>query len=344
VAIAVRVGHVANAHVLVRGNHLTPGAAVPRRFPRVLAGEAQEPLTREQSGRLELARWLVRPEHPLTARVMVNRIWKWHFGEGLVRSMDNFGRLGERPDNQPLLDYLAVRFVESGWSIKEMHRLMVLSSTYQMAAISTPQSIDPENRLLSHMNRRRLDAEELRDALLLVSGQLDLRRGGTLLKPEINFSPVSELGRQKGGGPIGAAYGSTRRSLYLPVIRSGLYELFQVFDFADPSVVTGRRDTTLVAPQALFLMNSDLVWQASQHFATRLLNQPGCDEVRVGEAYQRAYGRRPSSQEIARALEFIQEYEDQVRSSGIESQDPRRDAWQAWCRVVFASNEFVYVE
>ena len=342
VAMAVREGNVANTQVLLRGNHLTPGAEVPRRFPRILAGEDQALLSDEASGRLELARWLVRPDHPLTARVMVNRIWKWHFGEGLVRSVDNFGRLSERPDNQALLDYLAVHFVESGWSIKAMHRLILLSSTYCQS--SHPQFADHENRLLSRMNPRRLDAEEIRDAMLLVSGQLDLRTGGTLLRPEFNFSPVSELGRSKGGGPIGDAYATRRRSLYLPVIRGGLYEMFQLFDFADPSVVTGRRDTTTVAPQALLLMNSDLVWEASQHFAQRLLSQPCCDESRVGEAYERAYSRLPNPQETARALKFIQRYEDELQANGVESQDPRLDAWQAWCRVILTSNEFVYLQ
>ncbi len=342
VAMAVREGNVANTQVLLRGNHLTPGAEVPRRFPRILAGEDQALLSDEASGRLELARWLVRPDHPLTARVMVNRIWKWHFGEGLVRSVDNFGRLGERPDNQALLDYLAVQFMESGWSIKTLHRLILLSSTYCQS--SHPQIADHENRLLSRMNPRRLDAEEIRDAMLLVSGQLDLRTGGTLLRSELNFAPVSQLGRSKGGGPIGDAYATKRRSLYLPVIRGGLYEMFQLFDFADPSIVTGRRDTTTVAPQALLLMNSDLVWDASQHFAKRLLSQPCCDESRIGDAYERAYSRLPNPQETARALKFIKRYEDELQANGVESQDPRLDAWQAWCRVILTSNEFVYLQ
>jgi len=136
VAMAVREGNIVNARLLIRGNHLTPGPEVPRAFPRVLAGEDRTPIGTERSGRLELARWLVQPDHPLTSRVMVNRIWKWHFGEGIVRSVDNFGRLGERPDNQPLLDYLAARFIESGWSVKAMHRLMLTSATYRQSAIA----------------------------------------------------------------------------------------------------------------------------------------------------------------------------------------------------------------
>jgi hypothetical protein len=355
VAMAVKEGNVANARVLLRGNHLTPGPEVPRRFPRILAGENQTPIGDQQSGRLELARWLVRPDHPLTARVLVNRIWKWHFGEGIVRSVDNFGRLGERPDDQPLLDYLAVRFVESGWSVKAMHRLILLSAAYQMSTRynATAAAFDPENRLLWRMNRRRLDAEELRDALLQASGQLDLAMGRPVLPPEINYEQVAELGRRAGGGPIAQAQRTARRSLYLPVIRSGLYDLFQVFDFADPSVVTGHRDTTTVAPQALFLMNSDLVWQGAQHLADRLLSlasggreSPGGwdDAQRVCAAYQRAYGRPPSSQETARALEFIKAYDDELAGDGLGLHERRLRAWQAWCRVVLASNEFLYVE
>ncbi|MCI0461895.1 MAG: DUF1549 and DUF1553 domain-containing protein, partial [Gemmataceae bacterium] len=371
VTMAVKEGKVANARVLLRGNHLTPGPEVPRRFPRILAEENQTPIGDQQSGRLELAHWLVRPDHPLTARVLVNRIWKWHFGEGIVRSVDNFGRLGERPDNQPLLDYLAVRFVESGWSIKALHRLIMLSATYQMSTQYNGKAaaLDPENRLLWRRNRRRLEAEEMRDAMLLTSGRLDAALGGAVLPPEINYEQVAELGRSEGGGPIAQAYRTARRSLYLPVIRSGLHDLFQVFDFADPSVVTGHRDATTVAPQALFLMNSDLVWQAAQHLADRLLNisptllhtsptrqrgsqfpalvRRACmqdDARRLREGYELVYGRPPSSLETARALEFIKGYEDELAEDGLGLHERRRCAWQAWCRVMLVSNEFVYVE
>jgi mono/diheme cytochrome c family protein len=370
VAMAVREGSVANMPILVRGNHLTPGPEVPRRFPQVLAGKHQAPLDNDASGRLELAEWLVRPDHPLTARVMVNRIWKWHFGEGIVRSVDNFGRLGEQPDNQPLLDYLAVRFASSGWSVKAMHRLMVMSATYQQSSaildfgfsildsksagplidnpkskIQNPELVDPENRLLWRMYRRRLEAEEIRDALLSVSGQLDLTMSGAVLSPELNVERVAERGKGEGQEAIARAYRTTRRSLYLPVIRSGLYELFQAFDFAEPSIVTGHRDSTTVAPQALFLMNSDLVWQASQHLAGRLLTQhDGNDAQRVHVAYECAYGRTPTSNETARALAFIKAYEEELANDELDSHERRERAWQAWCRVILASNEFIYVE
>ena len=166
---------ITNLRVHIRGNHLTLGEEVPRRFPRILAGADQTPIDASRSGRLELASWLAQPDHPLTARVMVNRIWLWHFGDGLVRSPDNFGRLGDRPVHPELLDWLAHRFVESGWSIKAMHRLIMLSSTYQMSTRYDSQAalVDPENRLHWRMSRRRLEAEAIRDAILAVSGELD---------------------------------------------------------------------------------------------------------------------------------------------------------------------------
>jgi hypothetical protein len=175
-----------------------------------------------------------------------------------------------------------------------------------------------------------------------------------MLSPQINFEQVAELGRQADGGPVGRAYRSKRRSLYLPVIRSGLYDLFQIFDFADPSVVTGSRDNTTVAPQALYLMNSDLVRTSAQHLADRLLSQASggreppvdaaCDnESLVQEAYERLYGRLPSHAEVARALDFLERYTKELPDSD-GSKEMHHEAWQAWCRVLLASNEFLYVE
>src|SRR5262249_33321054 len=183
-AMAVAEGTPGNLRIHLRGNHLTLGREVPRRFPRILAGEKQSPIEGKQSGRLQLAEWLTRRDNPLTPRVLVNRLWHWHFSAGLVRSPDNFGALGDRPVNQPLLDWLAVRLVESGWSVKAMHRLIMLSSTYQMSGAHDERAalVDPENHLHWRWQRRRLDAEEVRDALLAVSGQLDSAMGGSLMQ------------------------------------------------------------------------------------------------------------------------------------------------------------------
>src|SRR6185436_7016622 len=181
-AMAVSDAKPENLRVHIRGSHLTLGEETPRQFPRILSAETQTPLVGEKSGRLDLAQWMTRAENPLTSRVMVNRLWQWHFGEGIVRSSDNFGLLGEKPTHPELLDYLARRFVDDGWSIKKMHRRMMLSAAYQMSGISESNgAVDPENRLLSHFPRRRLEAEEIRDSLLTVSDALDCRMGGTQL-------------------------------------------------------------------------------------------------------------------------------------------------------------------
>ena len=340
-ALAVAEQTPQNLHVHIRGSHLTQGAEVPRQFPRILAGDAQQPIAGQGSGRLELAEWLTRPDHPLTARVMVNRIWQGHFGEGLVRSPDNFGKLGERPDNQPLLDRLARRFVASGWSIKAMHRLIMLSSAYQMSTAYNERAaaIDPENRLLWRMNRRRLEAEEIRDAILTAGGQVDWSMGGTLLANQ-NHTYVTSTASTNN-----VNYENARRSVYLPVVRSALYDVFQAFDFADPSTMNGKRPSTTVAPQALFMMNSPLVLRQTRAMAERLLDRAPTDDAnRVSEIYVRAYSRPANQQEIGRALEFVGRYQSDLAGKNIDPHEVRIRAWQALCRVVFSANEFVYLE
>ena len=341
-AMAVTEGKVEDLPIFLRGNHLTPGNLVRRGVPLILAGERQTPISDKQSGRLEFAEWLTRPVHPLTARVMVNRIWKWHFGEAIVRSPDNFGRLGERPDNQPLLDWLAVRFVESGWSVKAMHRVIMPSSTYQMSTTSDSRAldIDPENRLLWRRDRRRMEAEVIRDSLLAVSGQLDLTMGGTLL-PHLNFVNLS--GKGKARDP--ALYDSKRRSVYLPVLRSALYEVFQSFDFPAPAVINGQRSSTTVASQALFMMNSRLMAEASDALAEWLLSQPAWDDRgRIARVYELVLLRPPSTQETREWLEFLAQYDRAQRNEAAEVGPRNRHAWQGLCRVLLSSNEFVYVE
>jgi hypothetical protein len=299
------------------------------------------PIAGRQSGRLELAEWLTQPEYSLTSRVMVNRIWRWHFGAGLVRTPDNFGRLGERPVNQPLLDWLAVRFVESGWSIKAMHRLIMLSSTYQMSTAYNERAarMDPENRLHWRMNRRRLEAEDLRDAVLAISGCLDPCMGGSLLEGKNHEYVTSTANRNYD------RYDSRRRSLYLPVIRSALYDVFQAFDFPDPSVPNGDRATTTVASQALFMMNSKVAQEQTRELAKSLLNDQQTDDARrVRRAYERALGRPPTAAETEQALRFIGQSEETLAAEKTTKEERRLDAWQGLCRVLVASNEFVYVE
>ncbi len=274
-AMGVAEGKVSNTRVHSRGSHWKLGKEVPRGFLQIVSRPKPMPIDGRQSGRLQLAEWLTQPEHPLTSRVMVNRIWRWHFGAGLVRTPDNFGRLGERPVNQPLLDWLAVRFVRSGWSIKAMHRLIMLSSTYQMSTAYDERAarMDPENRLHWRMNRRRLESEDLRDALLALSGCLDPDMGGSLLQGKNHEYVTSTANRNYD------RYDSRRRSLYLPVIRSALYDVFQAFDFPDPSVPNGDRATTTVASQALFMMNSKVALEQTRELAKSLLSDQQIDDA-----------------------------------------------------------------
>jgi cytochrome c553 len=348
-AMGVTDGNPENLRVHLRGSHLNLGAETTRRFPQVFPNSAERGVNASQSGRLELAQWLTDRQNPLTARVIVNRVWQWHFGEALVRSPDNFGRLGERPTHPELLDYLAVRLQEQGWSLKALHRQILLSSTWQMSTRFHPDSSekDPENRLWWRFNRRRLEAEALRDSILAVAGRLDSNMGGTLL-PTPNRAYVTSTANIN---PV--VYDPPRRSLYLPVVRSALYDVFQAFDFADPSVQSGRRDTTTVAPQALFLMNSDLVLKQTRELARQLLAQSErTDADRVVELYQRALGRPPRTLEIERGLGFVQRYIEaantpaaaEAGTGAVASSPPTERAWQALCRAVLASNEFIYVE
>jgi hypothetical protein len=331
---------VKDLRIHIRGSHLTLGEEVPRHFPRVLSAANQPAIDATHSGRLELASWLARPEHPLTARVMVNRLWLGHFGEGLVRSPDNFGRLGDQPVHAVLLDWLARRFVASGWSIKSMHRLIMLSSTYQMSTRldSSAAQADPENRLHWRMSRRRLEAESIRDAILAVSGELDATMGGTQMTDK-NHAYVSST-----GGRGGVIYDVKRRSIYLPVIRSGLYDVFQAFDFADPSASNGKRIPTTVAPQALFMMNDRLVLRCAEAMARRLLDRPGPDDAgRVRRAYLLAYGRPPTDKEVARASDFLQRFEAALDDQTSATDARRLRAWQALCQAIVASSEFIYL-
>ena len=341
-AMAVEEGTIADMPVLLRGNHLTPARPVARGVPRILENSRPFEITSGESGRRELANWLTDPGNSLTGRVMVNRIWHWHMGSGIVRSVDNFGRLGERPDNQPLLDWLALRFVESGWSVKHLHRLIMNSRTYQMSSRKNAQASrkDPENRLLWRMNPRRLEAEELRDSLLMLGRQLDLTMGGRML-PVRNHKIMSG----KEIADCNAVHKQPRRTVYLPVIRSGSHEFLTAFDFPDPSVPAGRRNLTTVAPQALFMMNSPLITQTSQQIADRLLAQHATDHrKRLRYAYQLILSREPTDREMELWVSFLQQRARLEIATGSSKADQAREVWSSVVRVLLSSNEFVYVK
>jgi len=311
-AMAVEDAKGEDLRIHLRGSHLTLGDSVPRRFPRILAGDKALSLGADRSGRREFAEWLTNPAHPLTARVMVNRLWLGHFGSGIVSSPDNFGRLGERPTHPELLDWLAAEFVEAKWSVKHMHRLMVTSTAYR-----------------SHSNRRRLDAEEIRDAMLAVSGLLDRKMGGTLLTSGPR-QYVTGTGNRNYEG-----YSHPRRSVYLPVIRSAVYDVLQTLDFPDPSVPNGQRPTTTVPAQALFMLNSAVADQTAEAFAKVILAVKGDDAERVREAYRRAFGRAPTARELEKVNAYLKKSQEEAT---------RLQAWRGLCRVLLASNEFVFVE
>jgi len=331
----------------IRGSHRNLGSPVARGFPEVMCGlksgaAEQSILPLHQSGRVELARWMTHSSHPLTARVYVNRIWGWHFGEAIVRTTENFGAVGERPTHPELLDWLASYLIQSGWSTKELHRLIMSSHTYQLSVASDAKSevqiIDPENRFLSHFPMLRLDAEQIRDSILSISGLLDRSVGGKtvpLRNRQFVFDHTS-CDRTN--------YDSPRRSVYLPVIRNNLYSLFEQFDFPDPTMPTGHRNVTTVAPQSLFMMNSDLVLNASRTMAEGLLSESQCLPSRLSSAYRKTISREPSDFEIEEITRFISDI-NHGQADSLENDLPvnELEAWTLICQSLFSSNEFFYL-
>ncbi|MFZ9747137.1 MAG: DUF1553 domain-containing protein, partial [Opitutaceae bacterium] len=290
-------GEIGDTEIRVRGIARNLGPKVPRGFLAV-AHRGDAPRFRpDESGRRELADWIADPGHPLTARVTVNRIWAWLLGEGLVRTVDNFGTTGEPPTHPELLDHLALRFTAGGWSVKALVREIMLSRVYQLSSVP-PAGVgerDPANRLLSHAHRRRLEAEEIRDALLWAAGRLDPAVGGP------------NLGAKPPASEYGFVFADLRRSVYTPAFRNRRPELFEAFDFADINAPLARRHATTVAPQALFLLNHPFVIEQARHAAGRLARElPAAgDDTRFAHACQLILGRPPRPGEVALAREFL---------------------------------------
>ncbi len=327
-------GEVRDSPLFERGELTRPGATVPRGFPRVFGIDV--PVPKRQSGRLQLAQWLTHRDHPLTARVLVNRVWRHLFGAGLVRTVDTFGFSGEHPSHPELLDALAVRFMEGGWSVKKLIREIVLSETYRQAsrtdfppqpAQQKPPSPDPDNRLLAHANRRRLDAEVLRDAMLTVSGRLDLSRRPGSLVAELEGQSVSLIGfNSKLPSDLD---GSQHRSVYLPVIRDHLPDVLEQFDMANPNLVTGNREVTNVPLQALYLLNGPFVQAAAEALAARVSADAPERVEQVRRAFVLCFNRPPNANERQLAETFF------TNSPG----EPTAQL-AAFCQALLASAEF----
>jgi hypothetical protein len=293
------------------------GPAVPRQVLEVLSPEDRKPFA-DGSGRLDLAKAIASKDNPLTARVMVNRVWMYHFGQGLVRTPGDFGLRGDPPTHPELLDYLATDFMENGWSVKNLHKAIMMSATYRRSseAGAKPQAIDPVNRLLAHQNRQRLDFEALRDSLLWAAGRLDEKQGGAAV--EITTAPFS-----------------ARRSVYGFIERQNLPGLFRTFDFASPDASTPQRHTTTVPQQALFLMNSPFVVEQAKALAARPdVTARTTTEERIGYLYRLLYGRAPDAEEVGLGKRFVE-------SAGTEK---ALSPWEKYCQVLLLSNEFDFVD
>ncbi len=323
--------------VLIRGDYNNKGEEAPRAFPAILARYDTKPQF-AGSGRLQFADWVTQPANPLPKRVLVNRLWQWHFGEGLVRTPDNFGKMGERPTHPELLDYLAEQFLKNGNSIKAMHRLLMLSNTYQMAsenpAAPSIKDADQDNRLLSRFNRRRLTIEEMRDGLLALDGTIDLTMGGSLQSGRGTDGETSQgrlsINPEK----------QKRRTVYLPLRRANLPTLLNLFDFGDATTMNGKRQLTNVATQALFWLNSEFLTERSTDLAKALLADTGKDDAaRLASAYARILNRPASQDELAAGLKYITGFQQKFAG-----EKAAQKAWQSYCRVLMASNDFLYLD
>src|SRR6185369_10423082 len=322
----VEASRKGNTKVQIKGDPTRLGREVPRRFIEVLGGQT---LTSDAkgSGRYQLAEWIADPANPLTARVMANRLWHYHFGKGIVQTPSDFGRQGRPPTHPELLDWLARRFIESGWSMKAMHRLILSSQAYRMSCDGDAGAAsDPSNDLLWKFRRRRLEAEAIRDSLLAVSGALDRRMGGPHPFPA---SPTWDFTQHK---PFIAVYDNTQRSVYLMSQRIRRHPYFGTFDGAETNMSTAQRITSTTTLQALWMMNDPLVHEQARQFAARVIKEQKTDAARIDRAYALALGRPPSSDEAGAAAAYGAD-----RRAGLDE----AQAWESFARILFRLNEFV---
>ena len=339
VAYGVSEGKPTNARIQHRGEPEKLREEVPRRFLALLGGDVvREP--DKGSGRLDLAEWITRPTNPLTARVFVNRVWQWHFGQGLVPTSSDFGLRGEPPSHPELLDWLTSEFIASGWSVKQLHRLILRSAAYQRSSSDNSANLnkDPSNKWLWRFSRRALDAESIRDGMLFVSGLLD--RSVPVSHP---FPPVQTWAFTI-HRPFHEVYDSRHRSVYLMLQRNRRHPFLALFDAADPNVSVPQRLPTTTPTQSLYLLNSPFVLEQAEAFAKRLLSTPGDDAARIQLAVEAAHTRPPTPEETTDFLAFLSEYQRRLAALPQPPADPRTSAWTGLARVLLTGNAFLYVD
>lgn len=341
------------SYVFRRGDPRQQGDAVDPGFPAILVDAPPAPPspTEHSTGRrLQLARWLARPDHPLTARVMVNRLWQHHFGDGIVATENDFGVMGSAPANQPLLDWLASEFVARGWSIKQMHRLMLLSQTYQMASTPDPvaERVDPTGSLMWRFTPRRIEAEALRDTILAISGQLNPLAGGPGVYPKISRAVLETQSRPGDGWHTSDPLQAARRSVYVFLKRTLLVPELEVLDFPGTEESCEQRVVSTVAPQALTFLNGEFIHEQAQAFAERLARESGPDPAaRIERAYRLAFCRVPNERERAAVLEFLAKNKAQVMADSqgqLTAAAADLKALAAFCLVLLNTNELAYVQ
>jgi mono/diheme cytochrome c family protein len=324
-----------DAKIHIRGSTRNLGAVVPRGFIQAALRPGAPAIPADTSGRLQLAQWMTSRDHPLTSRVMVNRVWHWLFGAGIVRSTDNFGSTGEAPSHPELLDYLAVKFMEDSWNLKRLVKEMVMSRTYRMSSQGhAAREADPDNRLLSRMNRKRLDAECIRDAMLAAAGTLQRDLGG----PGVQATSVDANDQKIQNLEYGYTFDDTRRSVYTAAFRNVRHPLFEVFDFADINQPIGQRTTSTVATQALFLMNSPKVIEQARAAADSVLKAESETTKRIQLAFQRSLQRAPAGKELAQVRDYLDS-----STSGNATEEETRDLWARFIQTLWATPEFRFL-
>jgi uncharacterized protein DUF1553/uncharacterized protein DUF1549/cytochrome c len=337
-AYAVAEAKAADAKIQKKGDPNNPGEVAPRGFLQVFGG-ATLPKDETGSGRLELAQWLTDPKNPLLARVMVNRLWQHHFGHGIVQTPNDFGTRGKRPTHPELLDRLASHFIQNGWSIKAMHRLVMLSHAYQISSVPAgAMEVDANNELLWRFNRRRLDAEEIRDAMLSISGSLDATMGGAHPFPPENDWHYTQH------RPFVAVYESNRRSIYLMQQRIKKQPFLETFDGADSNATVGERPVSTTPLQALFMMNDPFAHEQADKFGVRIGLAFADEAGRINFAYRLAFGRPANKEEIRAGKDYLKACQEDLKETKIPAEQRPRAALASFCRVLFSSNEFIFVD